>query len=164
MGQYWKPVNLTKREFINPPFLGAGMKLGEQVETYPGTGAALLILTAAMPERRGGGDLDLDSNYYGPERTAEHSGSAPIDEEYNEVARRTIGRWAGDQIAIVGDYAEDSDLPKQFKASKIYSQCDEEQPGSYTDISADVARVIEHECSGKFSGDGWRDFTPVARR
>jgi len=38
MGQYWKPVNLTKREFINPHFLGAGLKLGEQVGTYPGTG------------------------------------------------------------------------------------------------------------------------------
>ena len=29
-----------------------------------------------------------------------------------------------------------------------------------TDISADVCRVIEHELQGKFSGTGWRDWSP----
>lgn len=69
MGQYWKAVNLDKHEFIGSHELGAGAKLGEQLGTH--VGSALIILCAAMPEKRGGGDLDLDTNFYGPERTNE---------------------------------------------------------------------------------------------
>ena len=29
VGEYWKPINLTKREFIHPHELGCGLKLGE---------------------------------------------------------------------------------------------------------------------------------------
>lgn len=35
MGEYWKPVNLTKREYIHPHDCGDGLKLGEW--TYPGS-------------------------------------------------------------------------------------------------------------------------------
>ena len=130
MGQYWIPVNLDKKEFVDPHKLGCGLKLWEQLANHPGTGTALLILTAAMPERRGGGDLKV--NYI-------------------------IGRWAGDRIAVVGDYAEDGDLPKEFQASEIYGQCIE-SGGEYKDITALVCKVIEKELDGKFEGDGWRNF------
>lgn len=156
MGQYWKAVNLDKHEYIYPHRLGAGANLGEQLDTH--VGSALVILTAAMRERRGGGDFDLDSNYHGPERTDAHSGSAPVNAEYNAIAHRTIGRWAGDRIAIVGDYAMDEDLPAEFKASTIYSSCRPEANNPWTDVSDDVCAVIEHECGGKFTGEGWRDF------
>jgi hypothetical protein len=135
-------------------------------------GAALILLTAAMPERRGGGDFDLDSNYYGKERddnNPEHNiHGGPVIEEYNQIAHRTIGRWAGDRIAIVGDYAEDSDLPRvEDFASSIYHRClesgekpeDPHEPGGFfKDVTDDVCRVIEHENRGKFFGAGWRDF------
>lgn len=150
---------MTKKEFIDPHKLGAGLKLGEQLGGH--VGSALVILCAAMRERRGGGDFDWDSNYYGPERgnSPEHNmNGGPVIEEYNDVAKRTIGRWAGDQIALVGDYAENSDLPAKFKAKGIYREC--RDGGSYTDITDDVVKVIEHECDGKFTGDGWRDFVP----
>lgn len=125
MGQYWIPVNLTKKEFINPHKLGAGLKLWEQLANNPGTGAALTVLLAAMPEQRGGGDFDLDENWHGPERKfPEHNISpGPMPESYTAIARRTIGRWAGDQIALVGDYATDSDLAPEHMASQIYDQC-----------------------------------------
>jgi hypothetical protein len=29
MGEYWKPVNFTKREYVHPPRLDCGLKLGE---------------------------------------------------------------------------------------------------------------------------------------
>jgi len=147
-----------------PHKLGAGLKLGEMVGVSHGPGAALVILTAAMRERRGGGDFDWDSNYYGPERdnsgknTAHNINGGPIIEEYNTVAKRTIGRWAGDRIAIVGDYAEDSDLPAEFKASEIYGKCHEGKPDSWLDVTDDVAKVIEHEVGGTFEGEGWREF------
>jgi hypothetical protein len=132
MGQYWLPVNLDKCEFIDPHKLGTGLKLWEQLANHPGTGAALTILCAAMPEPRGGGDLNNES----------------------EVAKRTIGRWAGDRIALVGDYAEEGDLPG-LDTSKIHSACDD---GLWTDITDDVCAVIEKELEGKFTGTGWRDF------
>ena len=173
MGQYWKLVNLDKREYVHPHELGSGLKLWEQLANHPGTGAALIILCAAMPEARGGGDFHMETG----------------DPEYDEIAKRTIGRWAGDRIALVGDYAERDDLPAEFNADLIYALCNpveevqdtidyckgegkkyglEEQgrrleqelraKGVYKDITDDVCRVIEHELEGEFVGEGWRDF------
>lgn len=164
MGQYWMAVNLDKKEFVHPHKLGCGMKLWEQLANQPSTGTALIVLCAAMPERRGGGDLDLVDNWHGPEREADgkHAASpGPMPPTYQEIAHRTIGRWAGDRIAFVGDYAEDSDLPKKHKASTIFKRCghyDDEKRNTYKDITDDVCAVIEHELQGKFEGDGWRRF------
>lgn len=165
MGQYWLPVNLDKREYINPHELGTGLKLLEQVWTRPGTPAALFLLVSAMPEPRGGGD---------PE---EHP---------------AIGRWAGDRIAIVGDYAEDDDLPdSEIPASVIYTLCKTKKeiadsiehwkdvmpkttPAErerfqkridiatkqkpFKNITKMVVDVIEKVFEGKFTGTGWKEF------
>lgn len=96
MGQYWKVCNLDKREYIDPHKLGSGLKLWEIIANHPGPATALVILCAAMPERRGGGDFSMD----------------------NDVAKRTVGRWAGDRIALIGDYAEKNDL-KDFDVTEI---------------------------------------------
>lgn len=122
MGQYWIPVCLDTKEFIDPHKLGTGLKLFEQVSDHPGTAAALVVLCTAMPEQRGGGDLRPH----------------PI-----------IGRWAGKRVALVGDYAEDSDLPAEFEASTIYQRC---VNGEWTDISEQVCDVLEAELGGKFMG------------
>lgn len=127
MGQYWIPVNLDKKEFIDPHKLASGLKLWEIVANDH-VGKALCILCAAMPEQRGGGDL---------------------------CESPTVGRWAGDRIALVGDYADDGDLPKKHKASKIYSKC---RDGKYVDVTDEVCAVIEAELDGKFSGIGCRSF------
>lgn len=174
MGQYWIVVNFDQRECVRLHRLGTGLKLWEQRGNHPGTGAALIILCAAMPEGRGGGDLTLHTE----------------DEAYGEIARRTIGRWAGDRIALVGDYAEIGDLALECDADLIYSLCsdvgDIEESAvhwekcewsnnpevkqhyadkarrlraatPYTDIT-DVCAVIEHELCGRFEGTGWRKF------
>ena len=186
MGQYWICVNLDKKEFIDPHKLSCGLKLWEQLANHPSTGTALIILCAAMPDPRGGGDFDISKNWHGPERNMKvHNicpGPMPIN--YPRVACRTIGRWAGDRIAFVGDYAEDTDLSAEFEASKIYERCRSEKetilnddsegadymqngkyvhfvevkPPEYTDVTDDVCAVIEHELNGKFTGTGWRDF------
>jgi len=126
MGQYHMVVNLTKREFIHPHKLGSGLKLWEQIANgaHGGTGAALLVLLAAS-NGRGGGDLDVENNWHGPERVfpRDNAQPGPMPETYGEIAKRTVGRWAGDQIAVVGDYAEDGDLPPEFEASDIYALC-----------------------------------------
>jgi hypothetical protein len=78
-----------------------------------------------------------------------------MPENYMAIAQRTISRWAGDRIALVGDYAEPTDLPAKFKADKIYNKCSDNE---WKDVSLDVCRVIEHELQGKFEGEGWRHF------
>lgn len=130
MGQYWLPVNLTKKEFIDPHKLASGLKLWEQLANSPGVGAALIVLTAAMPEPRGGGDFDLEESRHGPERKDNEYPFPPSADGYAELARHTIGRWAGDRIAIIGDYAEDGDIRAcnpnvrtSHHESEIYGKC-----------------------------------------
>lgn len=95
MGQYHLTVNLDRREFLMPHTLGDGLKLIEQTTNPdPGLMTALHILLACS-NGRGGGDL---SNH-------------PL-----------VGRWTGDRIAVVGDYAEQPDIPG-CDASAIYAQC-----------------------------------------
>jgi hypothetical protein len=83
MGQYFIVVNLTKKQYISPHDFGDDAKLQDFGLSSHGTMSALAVLLASSNGRGGG---DLDSNL-------------PI-----------IGSWAGDQIAIVGDY----DLPNRF--------------------------------------------------
>lgn len=199
MGQYWIPVNLDRKEFVDPHKLGCGLKLWEQLANHPGTGAALVVLLAAMPEARGGGDFDLDANWHGPEREVpgKHNASpGPMPKSYPEIAKAVIGRWAGDRVVFVGDYSEAKDFPKgkgkrrpgDLPFSKVYAACApstrkvvnnepegaayrtqegkylhfvETAPAKFTDISAMVTQVIEHELQGKYKGDGWREWTPL---
>lgn len=185
MGQYWKAVNIDKREFVHPHKLGAGLKLGEQLGTHPGTSTALLILLSSYTEKRGGGDPDLDENWWGLNRHSnidKYPGSpAPFSiPDYPAIAKRTWGRWAGDRVIVVGDYAKDEDWPDSpIPMSQLYERClgeadlDNEQyvarcaeaagmtvedfrKQCFTDISGDVCTVIEHELWGTFEGKGWR--------
>lgn len=95
MGQYWKIANISKMVFVHPHKLGAGLKLWEQIHSET-IGAAILSLLACS-NGRGGGDLEED----------------PI-----------IGSWAGDRIAVIGDYAERGDIPG-INAALIYDLCSE---------------------------------------
>ena len=121
MGQYHFIVNLDKREFINPHKLGVGLKACEQLTNPAGTAQALFVLLVCS-NGRGGGDLAVTRGF----------------------EERVIGRWAGDRIAVVGDYAEDYDIktPLHDPASAIYDLCYE---GAYREISALVRPVLAAE-------------------
>lgn len=136
MGQYFIPVDLDKKEYIDPHKLGTGLKLWEQLANWPGTGAALIVLCAAQREERGGGDFDMVVNWHGPERQLPRDNiqPGPMPADYATIAQRTIGRWAGDRIAIVGDYAVDSDLAAEHQAAGIYAHCLDDD---------DVVRMLE---------------------
>lgn len=82
MGQYWKAMNLDKKEFIDPWTFNSGGKLCEQL--WNGTGDALLILVAEHKAKRGSGDLEINDTF--------------------------MGRWAGDRVIMVGDYAEKGEI------------------------------------------------------
>ena len=161
MGQYHIAVNLDKGEFIDPHTLGSGLKQWE-ILANEGVGRALCVLLFT-PFNRGGGDLDIDENWHGPEREfpRDNMQSGPVNEDYRDVAKRTIGRWRGDRVTFIGDYAEKGDVPGcALDESTIYGLCVSDAPGGFKDVTDDVCRIIEHELNGKFVGDGWRRFVP----
>lgn len=88
MGQYWKPVNLDKKEYLHAHKFDEGLKLLEQAYSSGGVTTALCLLLARglNDGPRGGGDP--------------RSGGS------------MLGRWAGDRIVFVGDYCD----PELYKA------------------------------------------------
>lgn len=79
MGQYFRLVNVAKRQYLRPHAAGDGAKLLEFGASGSGVMMCLAVLLADG-NGRGGGDLRSDS---------------PL-----------IGSWAGDPIVIAGDYAD----------------------------------------------------------
>lgn len=118
MGQYHYVVNLDKKQFLHPHKFDDGLKLMEFGLSGGGTmtGLAILLGCSSREGGRGGGDFHLDRE-------------------------RIVGSWAGDRIAIVGDYAEDDDLAPEHQASTIYDRCGE--PDGFTDISEVVFQLMK---------------------
>jgi hypothetical protein len=112
MGQYYKVVNTTKGEFLNPHAFGSGLKLMEFTSDGMSVMQGLGVLLADG-NGRGGGDLNSDS---------------PL-----------IGSWAGDKVIIAGDYADEGKfLPKKNSKETLYNYAEV----NYVDISNDVIRVL----------------------
>lgn len=94
MGQYYSAINVDRWEVLNPWCLGESSKAWELYysERFQ---KALFLLLISHPEVRGGGDFDME----------------PSDVWMGDrLMQKVLGRWAGDRVVIVGDYAEDSDL------------------------------------------------------
>lgn len=129
MGQYHVIVNLDRQECILPRAMDSGWKAWEQVANLPSTPQALFILLMCS-NGRGGGDF----------RTAEPPGES------------IYGRWTGDRIAVVGDYAEDRDLrgPLHHPAGRLWELC---ANGTYRDVAPLVKPILDAELAGLFVSD-----------
>jgi len=86
MGQYYKIVNIKKKQYITPHTFGDGAKLMEFSMSASGVLAGLAILLADG-NGRGGGDLHSE----------------------NDI----VGSWAGDNIVVAGDYADAGKFVKE---------------------------------------------------
>ena len=86
MGQYYKIVNIKKKQYITPHTFGDGSKLMEFSMSASGVLAGLAILLADG-NGRGGGDLHSE----------------------NDI----VGSWAGDNIVVAGDYADAGKFVKE---------------------------------------------------
>lgn len=129
MGQYHIVVNLDRQEFLHPHRMGDGLKLLEFGCSPIGTMTGLAILLAASNgEGRGGGDLSLVDYHYveGNHSTTARPGA--------EQAKFIVGRWAGQRIAIVGDYHEPNDVPGYTLHSEFWNAVTDERDG-WVDIS-----------------------------
>lgn len=122
MGQYHLLVNLDKREFVHPHYLGDGLKAWEQFASGSGGTASAAVFLMVCPEPRGGGDF------------------------HEEIA----GRWHGDRVVWVGDYAEPDDFEPvsakdmELTADMIYGLCARDN---------DARRSIVDHVSERFAED-----------
>jgi hypothetical protein len=89
MGQYFKAVNLDKKEYVCPWCIGGGAKLWEWAANPQG---AVFTLLLRKSDEGGGGD------FYGYHKGCGEGGA--ISCELSPIA----GGWAGDRIVLVGDY------------------------------------------------------------
>lgn len=74
MGQYFKLVNLDKKEYINPLDMDSGMEYWEMIKSIPHIWWFLL----RKSDGTGGGDVGTDIE--------------------------NVGRWVGDRVMALGDY------------------------------------------------------------
>ena len=95
MGQYYKIVNIKKKQYITPHTFGDGAKLMEFSMSANGVLAGLSILLADG-NGRGGGDLNSNNSI--------------------------VGSWAGDNIVIAGDYADTGKFVK-IPEQNLYEVC-----------------------------------------
>jgi hypothetical protein len=98
MGQYYKIVNIKKKQYIRPSTFGDGAKLMEFSMSANGVLAGLAILLADG-NGRGGGDLNSNN---------------PI-----------VGSWVGDNIVIAGDYADNGKFVKDGDRNLFHVAGDE---------------------------------------
>jgi len=93
MGQYHGIFNLDKREMVFPHELGFGAKQWEHTG-FAGSLSDVLYALTAFSVSRGGGDFPDDGGVF-------------------------KGRWHGDRVAVVGDYAEMGDLPEAWSVAFV---------------------------------------------
>ncbi len=107
MGQYHLIANYDKKQFIKAHAFGEGIKLmefGRGGDTM--TALAVLLAASCTPTERGGGDIHPWCGGPGYETRIVPG----LTKERGEwLMENVVGSWAGDRIAIIGDYAEDED-------------------------------------------------------
>lgn len=135
MGQYHIPCNIDRREFIHPHTFGDGLKLLEFGPSGSGTMMGLAVLLAASNRGgpRGGGDLHPwhgGAGYEGCE--------VSMRDDEDALMAHIVGRWAGQRIAIIGDYAETDDVDGMDVEDTPFSNKD-----GWTDITALVIATME---------------------
>ena len=97
MGQYFKIVNLTKKEVVHPHNLNTGAKFREICNNNVG---GVLLFLLRRSSQGGGGDIDRSYEY--------------------------AGRWAGDSIVVIGDYDESGLYDEAREYRDISKEVDEE--------------------------------------
>lgn len=118
MGQYFKALNLDKREVVCPWCLGGGAKLWEWAANSYG---AIFTLLLRKSSATGGGDFhdpltprprEIQLDMSNEERAhasfiaAIMQGVAAEGRPVDVPADSIVGRWAGDRVVLVGDYDE----------------------------------------------------------
>tara|TARA_X000001388_G_C2142543_1_gene89243 strand:- start:41 stop:493 length:453 start_codon:yes stop_codon:yes gene_type:complete len=112
MGQYHKLINITKKEFVVGYDIGILAKHYEQIG-FEGSMADVLycLMIAQGNDNRGGGDVS---------------------------GHKFIGRWAGDHVAIVGDYYTEEDDNHDYRSLYDIVESDKH----YKNISPSIRSML----------------------
>ncbi len=86
MGQYFKFVNLDKKEFIDPHKLDSGAKFWEILSSTSATRVFSFLMRQST------------------EKEGEIYTGKKGEPKFREFRFKYCGRWAGDRVSIVGDY------------------------------------------------------------
>ena len=127
MGQYHGLFNLDKREMVFPHELGYGAKQWEHTG-FAGSLSDVLYALCAYKDARGGGDFPNDGGAF-------------------------KGRWHGDRVAVIGDYAEIGDLPEIWRAAfvdhefngethKVFNMVNQYEQGDKDPFFTDIGDTI----------------------
>lgn len=141
MGQYHYIANLDKREYLHPRKFNDGLKLLEFGSSGQGTLLGLTFLLA-KDDGLGGGDFHakrLAGQHVAKRLAGQHEMPSPYGhaEPRRLLAAALVGSWAGDRVAIMGDYgpeAEGGDSP----------WAEDHPDAEWTDISE---RVVDALCA-----------------
>ena len=117
MGQYYKIVNIDKKQWLDPHMFSDGIKLLEFGCNGNGAMTALAVLLADG-NGRGGGDL-----------------TTTMETDPDKL----VGSWAGDRIVIAGDYADKGGFGAPGD-SNLYIEADGDE--AYEDISSRILKVL----------------------
>ena len=103
MGQYYFLVNMDKKEYVNPWKIEGLAKVWEWAANISQAGPIVLLL--GWSNKGGGGDPDWDHP------------------DVKDIA----GRWAGDRVALVGDYytPDSKGLPSWGEIKESYTEISE---------------------------------------
>ncbi len=149
MGQYYKAVNLDKKEFMHPHACGDGAKLMEFALSSMSMMSCLAILLADG-NGRGGGDLfGVPCKACGGSSLANECKSCNGDRY--EPLPKIVGSWAGDRIVIAGDYADSGKfippeyVPREWDADKdgritVYNLAHEDN--GWKDVSLEAMTAL----------------------
>ena len=138
MGQYFEIVNITRKEFIRPHPFGDMAKFCELASSSYGFYLGLAILLRSVNGNFGyysrGGNFLRSLLDYSDGRTISDLTDTP--EDYNvPILCQYLGRWAGDQIIMMGDMYETGRFGEVF--DDIWSP----HP-TYTDITDFVVPLV----------------------
>ncbi|MEZ5942473.1 MAG: hypothetical protein R3C18_13855 [Planctomycetaceae bacterium] len=146
MGQYFKPVNTDKQEFVCPWCIGGGAKLWEWAVNRQG---AIFTLLLRQSSGTGGGDIGCSE----PQVIHMTDGmniadviAAGVQREGHPISippESIIGRWAGDRIVLVGDY-DDSGL--YAVASQSYLNISEPLVETWNKFVGDEDFQLQYRC------------------
>ena len=116
MGQYYTPANLTKAEYLDPEYLGDGPNLYSMaLQLQPGGVASALVMLLAHRDGLP---------------------SASVAE-----AGEVVGRWAGDEVILLGDEQGSEDVEERLSA----------MPEPMKDITQLARQEIERQARGWIS-------------
>ena len=113
MGQYFRAVNLDKKEYVESWSIGCGAKLWEWCVNRQ---AGIFPFLLRKSSEGGGGD---------------------IQKEYH-----TAGRWAGDRIVLIGDYDSSHLWDKIDDKTEVWTEISQQLTDDYNDFAgADIFRL-----------------------